>query len=427
MRRKEEGQAIVLIAVSIILLLISASLAVDGGMALVQRRIAQNGADAASVRGALYLSSPVSPITEESLLAYINWFSQVNGIEDTDGDFGNHINANVDAYYTTEEGERLVSCNQVGTCGGIPADALGIEVETSKGYSAFIAGLIGWDRFSASARAVATVHPGSAGNPGEFAVFAGSETCTDSIVWDGLNNRIEGNLHSNSGFYQPGNNNEVVGQATSSGDYDGPGSGNTYNGAPPSSSNPDDNEPVQEWPVVFNIADFQPGGVWSADPNYHDAGSAVIDERYLIDQGWLTGGGSSWVLEDGIYYTTNDIVLTTNGLVGNSVTFVSESEIYTNYNGGSNVTAYAEGLLFYSNMDNPNCNQYAIHLSGNNNEWNGVIYAPRAGVEFNGNMTDSVARGGVIAHHVRINSNTFELIFDATYFPGTPDRIELIY
>jgi hypothetical protein len=50
--KQESGQIIVLLAVSIMVLLVVAALAVDGGMLYTQRRFAQNAADASSLAGA---------------------------------------------------------------------------------------------------------------------------------------------------------------------------------------------------------------------------------------------------------------------------------------------------------------------------------------------------------------------------------------
>jgi uncharacterized membrane protein len=60
MKRKhpsESGQAIVLLAISIVVLLGFTALAVDGGMIFSDRRHAQNAADAAALAGALQKSN----------------------------------------------------------------------------------------------------------------------------------------------------------------------------------------------------------------------------------------------------------------------------------------------------------------------------------------------------------------------------------
>lgn len=49
--KKEKGQIIVLLAISLVVILIVAALAVDGGMIYTERRFAQNAADAASLAG----------------------------------------------------------------------------------------------------------------------------------------------------------------------------------------------------------------------------------------------------------------------------------------------------------------------------------------------------------------------------------------
>ena len=51
-RKREQGQAIVIMAFALIALLAFAALAIDGGNAYVERRRSQNGADAAALAGA---------------------------------------------------------------------------------------------------------------------------------------------------------------------------------------------------------------------------------------------------------------------------------------------------------------------------------------------------------------------------------------
>jgi uncharacterized membrane protein len=50
-KKQESGQIVVLLSISLLVLLIVAALAVDGGMIYSERRFVQNAADAASLAG----------------------------------------------------------------------------------------------------------------------------------------------------------------------------------------------------------------------------------------------------------------------------------------------------------------------------------------------------------------------------------------
>ncbi|MBE0685229.1 MAG: Tad domain-containing protein, partial [Anaerolineaceae bacterium] len=50
-KRQESGQIIVLLAVSLVVVMMVAALAVDGGMIYSERRFAQNAADASALAG----------------------------------------------------------------------------------------------------------------------------------------------------------------------------------------------------------------------------------------------------------------------------------------------------------------------------------------------------------------------------------------
>src|SRR4029077_20517922 len=58
-RRRQSGQALVIMVVAVIAMLAMTALIIDGGNAFVQQRSTQNGADAASEAGALVLAENV--------------------------------------------------------------------------------------------------------------------------------------------------------------------------------------------------------------------------------------------------------------------------------------------------------------------------------------------------------------------------------
>lgn len=77
-RNLERGQAIVLLAVTIVVLLGFTALAIDGGMVYADRRRAQNGADAAALAGAL---QRVNDASDAVVLEAITYSLQGNGYD----------------------------------------------------------------------------------------------------------------------------------------------------------------------------------------------------------------------------------------------------------------------------------------------------------------------------------------------------------
>ena len=132
-RKSESGQAAILLAMGMIGLLAFTALAIDGGNMYLQKRNAQNAADAGSVAGTRELhrllhTDPLIGWPEKNvdlhLVELINEFAESNGVPDTDpGDVD--ANANVEAYYLDIDGNHL---HKVGEWYDLPEFAVGIEV-----------------------------------------------------------------------------------------------------------------------------------------------------------------------------------------------------------------------------------------------------------------------------------------------------------
>src|SRR5512147_1679933 len=83
--KNEQGQAIVLMAFAMIALLAFAALAIDGGNAYVERRRAQNGADAGALAGArqVWINRVDLNSSETLVLSVTNTAAEKNGMGDT--------------------------------------------------------------------------------------------------------------------------------------------------------------------------------------------------------------------------------------------------------------------------------------------------------------------------------------------------------
>src|SRR5690348_2351104 len=81
-RRSRSGQALVLMAIAVTVLLAFAALIIDGGNAFAQQRRTQNGIDASSEAGATQLARKLSGvvITDADVLQAVNATATANEI-----------------------------------------------------------------------------------------------------------------------------------------------------------------------------------------------------------------------------------------------------------------------------------------------------------------------------------------------------------
>ncbi len=430
-RRSESGQAIVIIALVMIVLLGFAALAIDGSNAYIHRRIAQNAADAGAFGGIYYLSTE-NP-TENDLWAKINDQAEDNGLPDTNATLADTINANVEAYLTTSSGSQICKIGDAGdaggvaACNGIPANAVGVETLTTYEFRTAFAQLVGFPTLVASARAVAILELGT-GTASGSAIFAGSTTCQNAIDISGSTSAIVGGIHSNNDITISGQTNNATGSVSYVSAIDPASAGNKIVYDDPTSGATQTT--TQSVPVIFNMEDYQSGGAKAvealANGEYYNAGNTKIDAGWLTSNGYLVGGK----LKDGIYYTTDDIDISTSSLTGDAVSFVSRKQI--TFSGSSHTLRPYQfddgtyGPLAFTDYEGPNkCNTFVIKMSGSSSNWWGVMYAPNGLVEMSGS-DNSAAHGAIIANTVKLNGSNIFIEYDPDYFPPTPDIYFLV-
>jgi len=401
----ERGQAIVLFAFAMIGLLAFIALAVDGGSALTERRRAQNAADASALAGArtLWLQRSQSNLFETPVLQALNTAAEANGIEDTDGAAGNHVNENIHAFYTDDQGNVLPGANEVGALGIIPPAAEGMRVVTRRDFPGFFTSLIGRPRLQADAEAIAVVIPPD--GCGDYAIYA---SCTgdcknNSLKSTGSSITINGGgLHSDSDIHIGGGgqgiaiNDGFIEYVTECQGCDNKVT--TNNGAAPTQV-----EPIH-LPLLWELADFQPGSAAAtlAGANYRYVNGDLKD---------LSG--------DGLYYVTGEIQL--KQPVGN-VTLVAEGQI--KISGSADIHTYNQQwpVLFSNSANSTNG---AIDISGSSAEWTGFIYAPNGlvSMSYSSNATLS---GAIYAREVHLSGSSTYINYDPAYCPSERARVILL-
>ena len=139
--RNEKGQALVILTFAMVVLLLFAALAIDGGNVFAAKRRVQNGSDAGVLAGARRLvlecaKQGANPGPNEATIR-----NQVLQMVTA-----NAPGATAQVYYVDDSGGRL-SQNEVGTLGVVPCSctgrATGLEVVVKNTTATFFAGLIG--------------------------------------------------------------------------------------------------------------------------------------------------------------------------------------------------------------------------------------------------------------------------------------------
>jgi hypothetical protein len=369
----ERGAVAIIVGVSMVALLGITALVVDIGWKLSETSHAQTGADAAAIAAIRYL------------------------------DEGTHQDAAFD--YLARNGLDTVTAevNSPPTSGAHAGDADCIEVIAHEDADAAFAPVVGVDTLDADARAVACGVREGFGFP---AIFAGATTCgRDTLSFSQSDSTFTG-VHSNDDLVISQSNNIFTpGSVTYSGEVTNSGASNTF----------EENDPsftlIKDWPFTADINDYKPGGAKAsaAGAAYYNAGSNKIDKQWLKDQGLYDE--TTRTVQPGLYYSSGNIEIREIEQIdgGGGVTFVSLNGTIT-LDGNNDVLRPwdPDGLLLFSDKG-PSCTNIAITAKGNNADWSGIIYAPRARVALDANNGTSL-NGAVIAYTVTIQGNGGSII-----------------
>ena len=389
--RTERGAAAILVAVSLLVLVGFAALAIDGGLGFDQRRGTQNAADNAALAAAWEACNPrdsAAPDPVGSALAV----AAENGYDDNDP-------------------EVVVTVNAL--------DATEYEVIIQRVNDTTFAGPgVGAETLTVVSQGVATCEQ----EPflGGYAIFAGAEACATGgaveLDLSGSTKTVNGGIFSNGDLKITGSDAAVSGSIEYRGNLntneaDVAANAEKYFGSP------------KEYPLDLDIAEFRPGGArQAANPgNYFNSAPGVgIDNGWMVSNGHATGNNSSIVItESGIYFSpkTGNKAIDLKGVStapGVTVTFVAEGQI--ELNGSASITGHApvatggySPLLMFSNAGSPPaCNVNAIQYSGNGISWSGLMFAPRGEIQMSSSSNVSVF-GSIIAYSVDVSGSNFEI------------------
>ncbi len=427
----ESGQVLVFLVLAIVGLLAFTALAIDGGLIYVDRRGAQNAADAAVLSGGYRVANTLEDYLLEFNINYSNW--------------------NCDAVQTIIDTWGIVEGGQQAAANGYPiegASTLEMICEPGEDMGSYIDKYVDSRAIIISDVATAFAHfaySGPVQNTVEaitrvrprmplafgYAVYAHRDSCPNS---------------NDGGVHFTGNNavNITGGGVMSDACLDANGSVNVnvYGGGinyitdyTPSGNNLDINPepdqqttPIPDWALLFRepICSNLPTAYFETDGTPNNPG---------IYNGPITiNGNDEVIMNPGLYCFNGNVTVNGGSVFGEHVTiYMVSGDLTVSGNSETHISApnYVEsdndgvtGMLIYVGEDNAG----EVDLAGNGtSQFSGTIYASHTDsrVELGG-TSDAVFNTQVIAGTVFIHGDaTLDVTFNANNVYALPARLTL--
>lgn len=413
--KDERGATAIMVAVSLLMLLGFAALAVDAGFGLNDRRDSQNAADISALAAAWEDCNPRVSGSPDPIAAARS-SAQTNGYD--------HALANVD-----------VAVNDISASPSASTREWEVIITSTNDTYLADASVVDRGELTVQSRAVGSCE--RLPFLGGYAIFAGGDTsCNGGVELDlsGASKIVNGSVHSNGDVKVTGASTTITGTVTYRGSANLPGGvseeklfGSAYG-----------------YPVEITIDEYRAGGARraAAGARFYDAGTADIDNSWIRMNGHGTKSGSDIVLQDsGIYFTEGDIDV--SGLIGGNdaatgdpvrATFVANGSIHIT--GNTDLKAFDPlvggpndpGVVIFSNYleppTGPTCTGNAVQFSVSAADWTGIIFAPHGQAKLSFSSS-STLNGGIFAYTVDVSGSSFELSW-ADNPSATPDfEVEL--
>jgi hypothetical protein len=146
---RERGQVLIIVAGGITTLLLLAGLVLDGGIALFNRRDAQNTADIMALAGTKF----VADIHQSKTPAQPSTFAALSSSATANGCIASgSVPCNWQAWYV---GVGPADLSAVTAASGVPSNALGVRVVVTRQPGTFLVGIAGINRWDVSTQATA--------------------------------------------------------------------------------------------------------------------------------------------------------------------------------------------------------------------------------------------------------------------------------
>ncbi len=359
-QNKTKGQALILIAIAMAVLIGMTALAVDGGSAYLDRRSAQNAADTAALAAA-FATANNDP----------NW-RQVALNSATQNGYANG-SANVEVY----------KCNETGaSCGQYQGNAEYIQVIITSTRSTFLSGLFGQNQITNRVQAIARARAAQQGGMfnGNAIVALAPHECRALTFQGNASTTIQ-----NGGIF-------VNSDCPSEAFFNASAAGNLY--APFLRAVGG----VRYNPSSVHIPQIQTGVAqqpyppsWLPDPSQFCNSSNTRSS--------LPGNN----LAPGIYCLTNGLTINGNQTIsGDGVTIVLlNGQLRTNGNGAINISAPTSGPTKGLAIYLPLANTSGIIINGNaNTRLIGSVLAPSSNCRINGTSANALFRTQFVCYTI---------------------------
>ncbi len=377
----ERGSVLAIVGIGIFVLFGAAALAIDGGRLLEERRATQNAVDHAATAAA-YSTCTGGSVADAQAAGLAA--AAVNGY-DNDG-VSNSVSV---LSKGSNEFDASITSHVPGT----------------------FSRLIGMDSFAVGAQATADCIPGGPGGgataPMPDAVFAGGDTCPGfgkrQLDVSGSFQTMIGGVHTNGNAYVATAPNYWTDNLappdpfTYTVSLDANQSGNVYDATYPSQL------PAKAWPTGFGPTDVAGRlatykALAQANPSdnlYYVNGD--IDSAYMLARG------------TGLYYATGNIYLSFSNRTM-ELTLVAESEV--SISGSNNdLSPFRDDLLAFAGRQYAGadrCDKFTVSVSGSNNTWIGLMWAPYGLLEMAGQNNSSVS-GWLLGWAIRLNGSNITI------------------
>ncbi len=368
--KNECGQAMVLVAISLVVILGLGAFSFDIGRVALQKSELQNIADAAALAGAQEL--PNVSVSTSTAITY----ADANGLLATQN-------------CIMKDGDCIVVTTPYA------GDATKIEVVVTRKVDYTIAKVIGFEDKDVLARAVATKSGSGLGPAFGYAIFSGnivpdtnsfSVVSSNKLVVTGLTNVVNGNIHGN--YNIDTNTAQILGVAEAVG---------TVTGTKITTKSP--GSPVVAIPDFSSVLPTIKAEAIAANQyysgNFSSANASslnVTQPVYVEGTANLTGISFSG---DGCIYAGGKISIT-----GSSTNYVTNSSI-----------------CIYSGYKSKYKADAAIDFAGSGKNFNGILYAPKGSILVTG--SDYTFNGSVVGRVVDISGSnkTFRAADVSDSFP----------
>jgi Flp pilus assembly protein TadG len=415
-RKSESGQALVLTALALVVLIGFAGLAIDMGALRYQKRLQQSAADAAAMAGASNLASTSGGVTAGAQNA-----SATNGFTDTGGGQTSACTAS-----GATVGTVCVQVNNPPLSGPHTSDAKYVEALVAVVQPTYFMKIFGVSSEAITARAVATNVSGGGPNSGCLYTLGPPSSAIEGVNINGsatLNATTCG-IDDNGNFNTKGNALVVnTGTFGVSGDWDKSGQGGTVTCGPTQPTCPATNVPAATNPLLNQLTPpCNPCTVPTLNPQ-----PTVINGITTYSPGTYSfisiSSNPTIVFSPGVYIIDSSQGITITGtptITGNGVTFYFTNGA-TISNTGTGVTNFTApdtsgqypGILFYQDPADTN----GPTLGGNSGTtYNGVLYFSTSNVTFFGH-NNSIATDVVIADALTLSGNPTVNLQGATGLP----------